>query len=292
MRIRTILFQLWSLTFLLILGTLPLVVFSGKDKVIFQIERIPKEIIPFLEGLFDGSSYYYLDGERELNFFHIVGGYFLSSLIYLLIAGVFVIVLSIIFGIWFRRRSEKGLHPIIGFIGLIPDFVLVFLLQLLVIYIYETTGWKTVRVASSNMDEPAIVLPLITLFILPFVYLVRSLRDKSSDVLTEDYIRTALSKGFRKRYIYLYHVTPNVIPFLKADLHKVVSIMIGNLFIIEYLYNYKGLTSMLFPMRFEYQYNLFILCFLSFFILYITVYFTMKLIVILIERTLKHAHSL
>jgi len=268
MNIKKILFQVWSLTFLLILGTLPLVIFSGKDKVVFLVERIPKEIVPFLQGLFNGSSYYYMEGQRELYFFQSVGGYFLTSFIYLLIAGVFVIILSIIFGIWLWRRSEKGLNTIMGFIGVIPDFILVFLLQLLVVYIYEATGLKTVRVASSNMDEPAIILPLVTMFILPFVYLVRSLSEKSFDVLTEDYIRTALSKGFRKRHIYLFHVTPNVIPYLKADLHKVVSIMVGNLFIIEYLYNNKGLTSMLFPMGMEYQYNLFVLCFLSFFILY------------------------
>ncbi|MEK5444363.1 ABC transporter permease subunit [Fredinandcohnia sp. FSL W7-1320] len=291
MNIKKILFQVWSLTFLLILGTLPLVIFSGKDKVVFLVERIPKEIVPFLQGLFDGSSYYYMDGQRELYFFQSVGGYFLTSFIYLLIAGVFVIILSIIFGIWLWRRSEKGLNTIMGFIGVIPDFILVFLLQLLVVYIYEATGLKTVRVASSNMDEPAIILPLVTMFILPFVYLVRSLSEKSFDVLTEDYIRTALSKGFRKRHIYLFHVTPNVIPYLKADLHKVVSIMVGNLFIIEYLYNNKGLTSMLFPMGMEYQYNLVVLCFLSFFILYMSVYFVMKFIVILIERALKHAYA-
>lgn len=195
MSIKNILFQLWSLFLLLVLGTLPLIVLSGKDKVVFQVERIPKEIIAFFKGLFDGSSYYYMDGQLELNFFQTVGGYFLSSFMYLLIAGVFVIVLSIIFGIWFRRRSEKGLNTIMGFIGIIPDFILVFLLQLLVVSIYQTTGLKTVRIASSNMDEPAIMLPLVTLFILPFVYLVKSLSDKSFDVLTEDYIRTALSKG-------------------------------------------------------------------------------------------------
>ncbi|WP_440273962.1 hypothetical protein [Ferdinandcohnia sp. SAFN-114] len=57
-----------------------------------------------------------MDGQRELYFFQSVGGYFLTSFIYLLIAGVFVIILSIIFGIWLWRRSEKGLNTIMGFI--------------------------------------------------------------------------------------------------------------------------------------------------------------------------------
>lgn len=292
MNTKTVVYQISNLCLLLIIGALPLAFISSNGKVSFEFSRILSEVYHFIRGLFDGNSFYYLEEERVRFFFTDVASYFVSSYFYLLIAGVLVIILSIIFGVWLWKKSEKGLTPVIGFIGMIPDFILVLLLQMLVVYILKSTGIKIAKVATFRMNDPAIALPIISLFILPFVYLVGSLSQKTFDILTESYIRTALSKGLSKSQIYLYHVTTNVLPFLKADLHKVVSIMLGNLFIVEYLYNNKGLTSMLFPMKIGYQYNLFILCFLSFFVLYISLYFTLKVFVLLLERILTHERAI
>lgn len=179
------------------------------------------------------------------------------------------------------------MNSVLGFIGIIPDFILVLLLQLLVTYIYKKTGVKVLKVASFSMDDPAIFLPIFTLTILPLFYLIRTLNDKTYEVLTEDYILTAKAKGLTKRYIYMNHVTSNVLPFLKADLYKIVGISLSNLFIIEYLYNTRGLTEILFeyPDNFGYQYNLVVITLLSFFVLYIVTLLTIKLFIYLIERT-------
>ncbi|MFT4415552.1 ABC transporter permease subunit [Fredinandcohnia humi] len=286
MTIRHILVQVRSIVFLFILASLPLTITAVNGRVKLNWEGIIKNVQSFIEGLVNGSSLYYLEGERLLFFPKEVLKHFATSYFYGIASSILVLILALIFGIllW---KSEKGFQTIIGFIAIIPDFVLIFLLQMLVIFIYDITGMKVARVASPTMEEPAVALPLIVLFILPFVYLVRSLSEKTFDILTEDYIRTAISKGFKRRYIYLYHVTPNILPYLKADLHKVASIMISNLFIVEYLFNINGLTSMLFPMVNEYQYNLIILCFASMFILYLFIFFSLKLVIITLERILK-----
>lgn len=288
MKTKTIMSQIFNFFLLLILAALPLAFSSSNGKLTFAFSKILEEIYHFIQGLFDGSSFYYWEKARERLFFDDVGKYFVSSYTFLIIAGLCVVIFSVIFGIWLWKKSEKSVNSIFGFIGMIPDYILILLLQMLVVYILQTTGVKVAKVATFRMDNPAIALPLISLFILPFVYLVRSLSQNTFDVLTESYIRTAISKGLNKRQIYLYHVTTNVIPLLKADLHKVVSIMIGSLFIVEYMYNNKGLTSMLFPMVNGYQYNLIVLCFISFFILYVSLYFSLKLFVILFERILTY----
>lgn len=292
MKTKTSLSQLLSFLLLLFLGTLPLAFSRSDEKIIFVFSRIPDEINRFITGIFNGSTFYYFEEERVRFFFTDVGSYFIKSYSFLIISGVFVVLLSIVFGIWFWKKSEKGLETIIGFIGMIPDFILILLLQMLVVYILQSTGIKIAKVATFRASDPAIALPIISLFILPFFYVLGSLSRHTYEVLTESYIRTAVSKGLSKRQIYLYHVTTNVLPFLKADLHKVVSIMVGNLFVVEYLYNNKGLTSMLFPMKIAYQYNLYILGLLSFFILYITLYFSMTAIIVLIERILTHERAI
>ncbi|MGD6842155.1 peptide ABC transporter permease [Bacillus infantis] len=214
--------------------------------------------------------------------------FFSVSYVYVSVSLAIVIILSFIFGIWLWKKSEKWVNSILGFVGFIPDFILVLMLQLLITYIYKQTGMRVAKVASLSLEEPAILLPVLTLTILPLLYLVRSLNDRTFEVASEDYILTAVSKGLTKRQIYLYHVTSNVLPFLKADIYKIVGITTANLFIIEHLYNTRGLTEILFeyPVNFGYQYNLVVISLLSFFILYIAVLFTMKLIIFGIEKVL------
>lgn len=278
--------QTASILLLFFLAALPLYLYNMDGKLIFQPFEISNEMINFIVGLFNGESFFYMQGDRRRFLISDLTSFFLSSYFYLTISLLIVIIISFILGIWFWRKSEKWVNSILGFIGIVPDFILVLLLQLLVTYIYKKTGVKVLKVASFSMDDPAIFLPIFTLSILPLFYLIRTLNNKTYEVLTEDYILTAKAKGLTKRYIYMNHVTSNVLPFLKADLYKIVGIPLSNLFIIEYLYNTRGLTEILFeyPENFGYQYNLVVITLLSFFVLYIGTLFTIKLFIFLIER--------
>src|SRR5699024_12321256 len=86
----------------------------------------------------------------------------------------------------------------------------------------------------------------LTLTIIPSMYLTRTLTERTYDVLTEDYILMAKSKGIKRRGIFTQHVIRNVIPYLKADLHKMHGIGMGNLFLVEFLFNIRGLTLLVY----------------------------------------------
>ncbi|MGD6901373.1 peptide ABC transporter permease [Bacillus infantis] len=285
---RSILTQAAGFLVLLLIAALPLYLYNLDGKVVFLPSKIPGEVLDFLKGLFTGDSYYYMQGDRRRFLLFDLLSFFSVSYTYISVSLAIVIVLSFIFGIWLWKKSEKWVNSILGFVGFIPDFILVLMLQLSVTYIYKQTGMRVAKVASLSLEEPAILLPVLTLTILPLLYLVRSLNDRTFEVASEDYILTAVSKGLTKRQIYLYHVTSNVLPFLKADIYKIVGITTANLFIIEHLYNTRGLTEILFeyPVNFGYQYNLVVISLLSFFILYIAVLFTMKLIIFGVEKVL------
>jgi len=284
-----------SLLALLILTAMPLVFFNAGNPMFgqtidFDPEKIAIIIREFLEGIFSTESFYYISGSSKRFFPADIVGYFNSSYLYVVSSGIIVILLSLVCGIWLWKASGRYLNGVLSFLGMIPDFIFILILQLLVNGIYKGTGIKTVKVASLSVNEPAIFLPILTFVIIPFVYLVRTLNERTYEVITEDYIVTAVAKGLSKIEIYLYHITTNVIPFLKADLHKVTSIMISNLFVVEYLYNTRGITTMLFQLqvKFGYQYNVIILCLFALFLLYIAVLLSFKLLISIIERILRH----
>ena len=275
-----------SLVLLLILVAIPLGIANVDGKFNIDLAAIFHNISSFIKGFFTGDSFYYQQGDRTRLIFNDLISFFISSYLYLTISAIIVVFLSMLLGIFFWKRSSKWIDVSIGFIGVIPDFLLVLILQLLVVYINKSIGVKTVKVASSSISDPALFLPLFTLVLVPFIYLVKSLSEVTFEITTENYILTAKSKGLKKRYIYIYYITSNVIPYLKADLHKVISIMMANLFVVEYLYNTRGLTTILFQyqVHFGYQYNLVIMCLISFFILYLAFYFSLLLLIVSIER--------
>ncbi|WP_027409314.1 ABC transporter permease subunit [Anoxybacteroides tepidamans] len=284
--LKFIIHQILGVILLLILAALPLHFFSDGSRVVFQPYGIVEEIKRFVMGLWSGESLYYFQGDRSRFLLDDLTSFFLSSYMYLTVSLLAVVVLALILGIWFWKKSEQWLNSFLGFIGFLPDFILILLLQLLLGFIYSKTGVKIAKVASFSTDDPAVFLPILTLTVLPLFYLVRALNEKTFEVLTEDYILTAKSKGLSKRYIYLVHVTSNVLPFLKADLYKIVGISISNLFIVEYLYNTRGLTELLFeyPTHFGYQYNLVVITLFSFLALYVGTLFTIKLFLFLAEK--------
>lgn len=271
---------------LLILAAIPLGFSNMDGRVNVNISIMFANINSFFQGLFSGDSWYYYQGDRVRFIISDLFSFFISSYLYMIVASFLVVILSIILGIFFWKKSSKWLDASLGILGVIPDFLLVLLLQLSVVYINKNFGVSTFKVASSSVSDPAIFLPLFTLVLVPLFYLVKSLSDVTFDVSTENYVLTAKSKGLSKFYIYVYYVSLNVFPYLKADLFKVTSILIGNLFIVEYLYNTRGLTSILFQyqVHFGYQYNLVVMCLLSFFILYLACYFTIWLFIVTVER--------
>jgi len=287
-RMTLLLRNFMSLILLLVLAALPLGLNNSEDNVDINIEAMVITIKEFMKGLFLGDSWYYTQGDRTRLILNDIISYFISSYLYLTISAIIVVFISCIFGIFLWKKSRRWINASLGFVGMVPDFMLILILQITVVYINKNFGVKAFKVASSSVDDPAVFLPILTLTIIPLFYLVRSLAEVTSEVSAEDYILMAKSKGLSKKYIYFFHVTSNVVPYLKADLHKVLSLMIGNLFIVEYLYNTRGLTSLLFlhQIKFGYQYNLVMICLISLFILYLTCYYSLKLLLATVERCL------
>jgi len=250
---------------ILILAGLPKLLTVDGEKVIVHWLAPLQSAVSYLRGLFSGESYFFFAGRMNRNFLDIVPIYMLTSALYLIVAAFLGLNMGIILGMLCSRLRSGVIKDIIGFLSTIPDFILILFLQRGAVFLFELTGGRVVKTATVTLREPAILLPLLAMSLVPALYLIRTVAVHTDQVLAQDYIQCARAKGLSPFYIYLRHVFANIIPFVKADIHKLAGIMLANLFVAEYLFNIFGITRLLFKYGFQffrfsyvvnYQYNL------------------------------------
>lgn len=117
--------------------------------------------------------------------------------------------LGLVMGIWAAVRVGRTPDVIVLLIALIGVSAPSFWIGLLLILLFSVQlGWLPVA-ASSGFT--AYILPVATLVPLSLAVFARLSRSTMLDVLSEDYIRTALSKGVPKRVVLWRHALRNAL---------------------------------------------------------------------------------
>lgn len=89
-----------------------------------------------------------------------------------------------------------------------------------------------------------LILPAITLGIRPLAIIVQLTRNSMLDVLSQDYIRTARSKGLSKNKIVWKHAIKNALnPVITAISGWFGSLLAGAVF-VEYIFGWKGIGKL------------------------------------------------
>jgi peptide/nickel transport system permease protein len=90
-----------------------------------------------------------------------------------------------------------------------------------------------------------LALPILALALDEVGYLTRLMRVSTAEVMDSDYVRTAVLKGVPKRKVIRRHALRNamIAPFTAIMLH--VNWLIGGVVVVEVLFNYPGLGSLL-----------------------------------------------
>ncbi|MFD1426969.1 ABC-type dipeptide/oligopeptide/nickel transport system permease component [Kroppenstedtia sanguinis] len=199
-------------------------------------------------------------------------------------AGTLVLLVGVPLGMILAKVNGWP-KSVIGFLGVVPDFVLAILLQFIVIGIYRKSGVLVLEVASVY-ENVAWVLPMITMTLVPLVYLVQFISGRMQQILTEDFIRTAKSKGLNRTQIYIHHVFRNLLPSVRGQLHHLNATLLGNLLIIEYWFNSPGITQFLDTQ--VYHYPLMAKTLICLILIYWMAYGWMQLLLWLIGKRLVH----
>jgi oligopeptide transport system permease protein len=116
-----------------------------------------------------------------------------------------------------------------------PNFLIASLLQY---FIALKLGWLPLARWTTFWHT---LLPAFSLALLPMAFIARLTRSAISDVLQQEFIRTAQAKGLSKKQVFIYHVMRNAcLPVLSYLGQLVTNIMVGS-FIIEKIFSIPGL---------------------------------------------------
>jgi peptide/nickel transport system permease protein len=140
--------------------------------------------------------------------------------------------------------SVIGISAPSFFAGLIVAFVFGYLLS-------DYTGlqmvgslWEYDPFGGKSLAVSHLILPAVTLGIRPLAIIAQLTRSAMLDVLTQDYIRTAYSKGLRKYKIIFKHALPNALnPVVTAISGWFAELLAGSFF-VEFIFSWKGLGKL------------------------------------------------
>ncbi|HYY46335.1 MAG TPA: ABC transporter permease [Candidatus Angelobacter sp.] len=124
----------------------------------------------------------------------------------------------------------------------VPNFVIGILL--IIVFSVEAnnlTGGQLFLPSGSFGIDDHLILPVITLAVLPIAYIARLTRSSTLDVLRQDYVRTAWAKGLRERIVVVRHVLKNsLIPVVTA-LGPTFAFLITGSVIVESVFAIPGI---------------------------------------------------
>ena len=140
------------------------------------------------------------------------------------------------------RRSGAGAMALIIFsvAGMsLPSFFTALLLQLLVIRLVRVFGVAIVPVGGFGWNAH-IILPALVLAARPIAQIARITYVKIREVLGEDYIRTAYSKGLTGRRVLLRHAMRNAAIPILTTLTVSLRFCLSSLPVVEYFFAWPG----------------------------------------------------
>lgn len=88
--------------------------------------------------------------------------------------------------------------------------------------------------------------PVVTLALAGIALYPRYLRTEMLEVLSQDYVRTARSKGLREQVVVVRHVLRNALIPVVTILGGILTIVIGGSVIVETIFNWPGLGRLFF----------------------------------------------
>jgi peptide/nickel transport system permease protein len=169
--------------------------------------------------------------------------------------GVLAFILSTVLGILSGtiaalRRGKKAdaiLTPL-TYIGItIPTFWF----GVLLIYFFGLKlGWLPTQGYTSPFDDfwlstKQVIMPVICLSVFGLAATARQMRSSMLEVIRQDYIRTAWSKGLRERDIVVIHAMKNSLIPVITLLGMAVRVIFGGSVLIETVFNIPGLGRLI-----------------------------------------------
>ena len=157
----------------------------------------------------------------------------------LFLAAFFGVILGLISA--GKRSGWSLLTMMMSIIGIsVPSFFAAMLLQFGVIKISQAMGEIFLPVGGFGWDKH-IILPALVLAARPLAQISRVTFITIEEVLMQDYVRTAHSKGLRQRAIYAVHIFRNAAIPILTTIGLSLRFSLSSLPVVEFFFGWAGL---------------------------------------------------
>lgn len=138
-----------------------------------------------------------------------------------------------------RNKLPDYFAMVLAIIGIsVPSFILAtFLINFLAV------EWRLFPVATWQSMKHT-VLPTISLAMLPMAYIARLMRSSMLEVLNQDYMVTAKSKGLNKGFILIKYGIRNAILPVVTVLGIITANLVTGSFIVEHIFGVPGIGEL------------------------------------------------
>lgn len=169
-----------------------------------------------------------------------------KSMIFISFALIIALIFGILKGIYdgFKEKEKTSIR-IIGTLAALslPDVFIVVLVQMFTAYI---TKIPVINNLPGMEMIKSIVLPILCLALIPAVYISRIVSITVKEEMRKEYIKSARARGAANIDIVKNHLLIGVVIKVMDSLSSVLTIVVSNLIVIEYLFGYSGIVNNLF----------------------------------------------
>ncbi len=220
--------------------------------IVVRLGQPLAKLTDYLRSAAESELFAYQAGTMSRSFLTDVGPYWLNSFLYLFGGLGLGLVAGVATGMTVARYDLKRLEGFLGSLGLVPDFLLALLLQFAVIGITVATGVRIARVASVG-SQTALLLPFIVMTLYPAVATMLIAADRVHHFRGEQFVGNLVARGISRRRIYRRHLLPGVLDGVKRDLPRILGTHAATLFIVERVFQSRGLVKWMFAYAFTDQ---------------------------------------
>jgi peptide/nickel transport system permease protein len=180
-----------------------------------------------------------------------------NTLQLVLVAEFLAILVAIGIGVYSARRQYSTFDytaTTFSFLGLAtPVFWLALMLQVLVVQVFEHTGYKIFPIASLSSVDPGtgihfaldrahhLVLPVLVLMVASVASYSRYIRASMLEVMGSDYLRTARAKGLPERQVTMRHGFRNALIPLVTLVALSFGSLLGGAIVVETVFSLDGM---------------------------------------------------
>ncbi|MBM3586118.1 MAG: ABC transporter permease [Alphaproteobacteria bacterium] len=209
-------------------------------------QPLPEQYLRFIGGAIVGDLGKSIIQKAPVN--EIIGERLGPSLFLLVYSAVLAVLFALPLAVVAALRAERLIDHSIRILGVVGFAMPPFWIGLLLMVLFGLVlNWFPISGYGDSFVEHLwhLFLPSVTIAVFLAPLLVQSLRSAMLDVMTADYIEVARAKGLSRRRIVVKHVLRNAAIPVVTVLAVNIGWLLGGAVIVEYVFAFPGLGSLL-----------------------------------------------